>query len=103
MNYEESGSGFSSKILEEFFWIQNFGISCLGASTRFCTNQNLSQDNGYVTIPVYITVCQVTQVIAALLGRIFRTVCQLRTTLNFRCSIEWDFIWSHPFRKWLQA
>ena len=34
-----------------------------------------SKDNGYVTIPVYITVCQVTQVIAALLGRESQEVC----------------------------
>ena len=100
MNYEESGSGVSRKILNE-----QVIISFVGRSTVFRTNQNLLplEDNGYVTIPVYITVCQVTQVIAALLGRISRTVGRLLRTLDFRCSIEWNFIWPYPFGKWLQA
>ena len=84
--------------------MSKLGIYSVGRpSVFFCTNQNLLEDNGYVTIPVYITVCQVTQVIAALLGRVSRTSGRLLTTFDFRCGIEWNFIWPHPFGKWLQA
>ena len=100
MNYEESGSGVSRKILNELVI-----ISFVGRSTVFLHKPEPLplEDNGYVTIPVYITVCQVTQVIAALLGRVSRTGGRLVTTLYFRCGIKWNFIWPHPFGKWLQA